>query len=222
MFPPNPCVPVLGAVLTNLIRPSLGEASPGHTVQCNNTYYPSCVAHCRTLYIVIFPQFTQVQTVQKYVFPRKPISALVYFLSASKSLQCNNILPRYHTLSSSVGVSSRHKSRPMLESQRCNWFLADELCTWKILIKIYYLTSFEPHCSALVTYSFQLIHWRALCPEHISAHERRSTYQRSRMQSLNALLLLGSSCDCLRSSMQPILPLPPFLKRRTTPSNSYS
>ena len=35
-FPPNPCV---GAVLTNLIRPSLGEASPGHTVQCNNTYY---------------------------------------------------------------------------------------------------------------------------------------------------------------------------------------
>ena len=29
MFPPNPSV---GAVLTNLIRPSLGEASPGHTV----------------------------------------------------------------------------------------------------------------------------------------------------------------------------------------------
>ena len=75
----------------------------------------------------------------------------------------------------------------------CNRFLADELCTWKILFKIYYLTSCEPHCSALVTYSFQLIHWRALCPEHISAHERRGTYQRSRMQSLNALqiLLLG-------------------------------
>ena len=105
---------------------------------------------------------------------------------------------------------------------RCNWFLADELCTWKILIKIYYLTSFEPHCSALVTYAFQLIHWRALCPEHISAHERRSTYRRSRMQSLNAFLLPGSSCDCLRSSMQPILPLPPFLKQGTTPSNSYS
>ena len=64
---------------------------------------------------------------------------------------------------------------------------------FEIVIKIYNLTSCEPHCSALVTYSFQLIHRRALCPEHISAHERRSTYRRSRMQSLNALqiLLLG-------------------------------